>query len=244
MQSDATNKTNGQPRRGKKTAGKKRRRVDSNVSSSSSSVPPMTSANRIKRAEGVEKPLVERRWENSTIARLVGALVSILKLTRLLIEAGISEDNLPRIEPIGDSGDYTIFKVTPEGWECLKTLVGGDQLPPRNEETKVELTPPVSYLEHHDLSVVLHLDAKHMPVDVAMGYPDGLPKPIRIFRMYKKSGERAKCVRLIFKNLDDRARVLQCKKIKLWRRACKVQPMNKRTKPPAGKRRRRQGRNE
>lgn len=244
MQRDATITTNSQPRRGNKNRGHKRRRVDRNASSPSPSVPAMTIADRLKWAAGVEEPLPLRKTEDSAIARLVGALVTIYELTMLLLEAGLKNEDLPRIEPIGHSGDFEIFKVTPEGWLCLKNLVESEKLSPRDRESKVDISPPDSYLEYHDLSVVLHLDAKHLPIDVAMGYPDGIPRPIRIFRMYKNSGERAKCVRLVFKNLDQRALVLQCKKIKLWRRSRRVQAMNKPSKTPAGERRHRQGRNE
>lgn len=204
---------------------------------------PLPLAQRMDWAKEVEEPLGDRPNELSTVARLLGAVISILKLMERLIEVGYPGDS-PVVTPIGGHGDYLISKVTPEGWECLETLVDSGTLTPRNPEVSVSLEAPDSYQEYHDLSVILHLNGKYLPEDIAMGYPDGLPRPVRIFRVYKKSGERAHCVRLVFKNLDDRALILQRKKIKIWSNSYRVQPMNTRSKPPAGKRRRRQGRNE
>ena len=223
-------------------AGKKRRRTDQ--SKGSRPVSNMTLAQKMDWAGEVERDLDPRCKTLSTNAQLIGAVISTKKLMQLLIEAGCW-DNLPHPKPIGDSGDYHISKVTPQGWQCLENLVENNKFSPRNNECKVSLQAPYEYLEYHDLSVILHLDAKYYPEDIAMEYPDGLPKPIRIFRIYKNNGERAKCVRLVFKDLNQRALVLQRRKIKLWGRTRRVQPMkNRKSRTPAGGKRRPQGRHE
>lgn len=232
----------------------KKRKLEAVGAPKAPKLPVMPLAQKLIWANEIEEPMLSRSRGSSPVALLVGALISLFDLMALLVGAGYPDD-LNQIKPLGSDGDYKFSKVTPKGWLCLETLVvHGESIPRRDPETKVEVVPPKSYLEYHDLSAMWIIGTKqHTPRDIAVAYPEGVPKPIRIYRVYKKTGERSTNVRLVFENLQARNKVLSLGKLKLWDRShrvvslanlSKAKPKSKTKNTPAGRRRRRQGRND
>lgn len=203
---------------------------------------------RIPWIEGIEELMKVRPRQRSPVALLINVLVQAFTLAQMLIEAGLKEQDLPSVEVIDEDGTLRLSQVTPKVWQSLETLVGNEKFAPKDENKEVALTPPDSFLEYHDHSVILYLNRPHPPKDVAFAYPEGIPQPVRIHRVYKKDKSRANCVKLIFKTLDERSIILGKGKIKLWGRKFSVAPMNKKRKrgrkTPAGRKKSRQGSNE
>lgn len=177
-------------------------------------------------ARTVEDPLPDRDDHQSTAA-ILRTRVPVLEITRLLrtLATPIPTGD---IQPTGHQYEMVIWNMSPAKWGAIRLwLPDSGVKSPENEPA--QLVPPKDYINYDDVSIAIKIAADGAngpmtPSEFLLGLTGvgNLPQPLRIQRIYMRSGGRTKSIRLVFR--DQRERNLWCskKKVMVYGKPCTI----------------------